>query len=301
MRPIYLCLIFCFLTMCNSNTNPEKDKDENILADSTESVSGVEVLVTENSYQCDYLNEPLPDSIPRIFAKDVISTGVDESSFEINKYGNEMIFAREGKIMMLKKTGTTWGEPTVAKFSGTHIDGECCFSPSGDKIFYASRRTLPGATDPLNTWVSDKQDNTWSDSYPLKSPLYDQTTHAVTVSESGNLYCSGIDLFRFSNGQYSPRAQLSDNVKGTHPYIAPDESYILFCRRAEGRQDPDICVSFKNQESWSEPLSLNNQINTNGLESNPFVTPDGKFLFFIRKYDVYWVRFDIDEIKTLSL
>jgi len=243
MKSKYLLLIICLLPMCKSSPNPDKDKKEDISIDSTEYDSATKIPATEDSYQCNYLNEPLPDSIPKLFVKDVISTGVDESSFEINKYGDEMIFAREGKIMILHKTDTGWTEPTVATFSGKQIDGECCFSPGGDKIYFASRRPLPGAAEPMNTWISEKINNIWQDPNPVKEPLYHQTTHAVTVSSSGNLYCSGIDLYTYLNNQFSQKVEAGPNLKGTHPFVAPDESYILFCKRVEGRRDPDIFIS----------------------------------------------------------
>jgi Tol biopolymer transport system component len=258
--------------------------------------SSMESVKEIPDYSCDYLGEEIPDSIPKIFAKNLVSTQVDESSFEINKNGDEMIFAREGKIMILTKKDTGWIGPQTANFSGTHIDGECCFAPTGDKIYFASRRFLQGAEEPLNTWVSEKVNDKWQDPFPVKEPLFHQTTHAVSVASSGNLYCSGIDLYEFSGNQYLPVVPADAKLKGSHPFIAPDESYILFCKRAEGRQDPDIYISFQQEGSWSDPLPLNEHINTTGLESNPFVTPDGKYLFFIRWYDVYWVEFNIEKI-----
>jgi hypothetical protein len=44
--------------------------------------------------------------------------------------------------------------------------------------------------------------------------------------------------------------------------------------------------------SWSEPVNLESKINTGGHERFPWVTPDGKYLSFLRVLDgsdIYWV------------
>ena len=58
------------------------------------------------------------------------------------------------------------------------------------------------------------------------------------------------------------------------------EKFIIICARAEGRWDKDLFISFNNDGIWSDPQPLNDRINTKSKESNPFVTPDSKYLFF---------------------
>jgi hypothetical protein len=40
---------------------------------------------------------------------------------------------------------------------------------------------------------------------------------------------------------------------------------------------------------WSRSIKLNENINTDENEICPFVTRDGKYLFFTRMGDIYWV------------
>lgn len=287
--------------MCSSNNIKNHEMLNSQLQQSPINQSTNTESVETSNYYCNYLNEVPPDSIPKIFAKGYISTSVDEYCFEINHLGNEIILDRKGVIYLAQFNGTTWSELEIASFSGKVVDGECCFSPSEEKIYFGSRRSLPGAKGDFNTWVAEKTDNIWQEPYPIKSPLWEQNTHAITVSSSGNIYQSGVNVFNKKNGDYMPQVQLSNNINGTHPFIAPDESYIIFCARDKGRWDKDLFISFKNQNSWSDPVLLNKYINTKEKESNPFVTPDGKYLFFTRSNDVYWVRFDfIDELKLLK-
>jgi Tol biopolymer transport system component len=48
---------------------------------------------------------------------------------------------------------------------------------------------------------------------------------------------------------------------------------------------------------WTEPENLGNKINTSANEFGPFLSPDGKYLFFCRhdgkKGDIYWVDIKI--------
>ncbi len=288
--------------MCSSKSNTNNEKINTDVQKSSVINSAQETLVVPNEFQCDYFNEPPPDSIPKLFGKGFISTSEDEYCFEINRFGNEVIVDRGGVIYLAKYNGTKWSDLQIASFSGKVVDGECCFSPSEDKIYFGSRRALPGAKGDLNTWVSEKVNDKWGEPYPLKAPLWEQSTHAVTVSMSGNIYQSGVNVFQINNDEYAPQTQLSPKIDGTHPFIAPDESYIIFCARDEGRWDKDLFISFNINNSWSDPILLNKHINSKEKESNPFVTPDSKYLFFTRSNNVYWVRFDfVDELKSALL
>jgi hypothetical protein len=84
-----------------------------------------------------------------------------------------------------------------------------------------------------------------------------------------------------------------------HPFIAPDESFILFDGRKEGGfGGSDIYVSFRREDgSWGEAVNLGAAINTPAWEASASVTPDGKYLFFHRNMgsenyenvDLFWV------------
>ena len=81
-----------------------------------------------------------------------------------------------------------------------------------------------------------------------------------------------------------------------HPFIAPDESYLLFDGRREGGYgDSDIYVSFRQADgSWGEAINLGETVNTARWEASATVTPDGKYLFFHRTVgegdnDIFWM------------
>jgi len=87
-----------------------------------------------------------------------------------------------------------------------------------------------------------------------------------------------------------------------HPYIAPDESYLLWDgERASGFGSSDLYISFRQPDgSWGEAINMGETVNTEAEEGGPQVTPDGKYLFFNRmvpranggegsQSDLYWI------------
>ena len=81
-------------------------------------------------------------------------------------------------------------------------------------------------------------------------------------------------------------------MEGT-PFIAPDESYLIFDRRRGGYTD--LFISFKdNDANWTEAINMGPLINTDGNELYAQVTADNSYLFFLRMTDSgcfpYWVK-----------
>jgi hypothetical protein len=125
-----------------------------------------------------------------------------------------------------------------------------------------------------------------------------------SFSKSGILYFSAsYDIYRtsFDNGRCSKPVKLggavnTGNTEST-PFIAPDESYLIFSRIDE-KVSPraDLYISFKDEKGdWSEATLMAELVTEDNHELWPFVTYDGKHLFFIRntgpKSDLkpYWV------------
>lgn len=97
-----------------------------------------------------------------------------------------------------------------------------------------------------------------------------------------------ISYSRLINGKYEPRQKLGKHVNtGTwiaHPYIAPDESYLIWDQRHEdGFGGSDLYISFRAEDgSWLPAMNMGDKINTELSESSGNVTDDGKYLFFSR-------------------
>ncbi|MBI2418121.1 MAG: PD40 domain-containing protein [Ignavibacteriales bacterium] len=103
------------------------------------------------------------------------------------------------------------------------------------------------------------------------------------------------------NGIYSVFEELPATVntsaaQGT-PYIEPYEKYVVFeSIRSDGLGYHDLYVSFKDANgSWTQSQNLGNKINGQYEDAMPYVSPDGKYLFFNSAktgdlgYNAYWV------------
>lgn len=82
----------------------------------------------------------------------------------------------------------------------------------------------------------------------------------------------------------------------THPCIALDGSYIIFDTEAESSK---MFVSFKDQNgNWRKAIDLTKH----GFEPDmrgAYISPDGKYLFFSYKGDIWWVDIKIiEQLKT---
>lgn len=114
LKVYIVCLSFLNI-LCNCNDEPAQKNNNkeifNVDIDST-------ILVDEQSdYICNYLKEELPGNEPVLFAPGIISTEADEYAFEISASGDEMMFIRNNKIMLIAKNKTgEWNKPFVDLF-----------------------------------------------------------------------------------------------------------------------------------------------------------------------------------------
>jgi hypothetical protein len=86
-------------------------------------------------------------------------------------------------------------------------------------------------------------------------------------------------------------AEINRGKYSAHPFIAADESYLIWdTEREDGFGESDLYISFRHKDgTWGKAINLGEQINTNAWEASGYVTPDGKYLFFNRGHDLYWV------------
>jgi len=114
------------------------------------------------------------------------------------------------------------------------------------------------------------------------------------------------------NGKFSKPVNIGTPVNTKYDegdtFVSFDESYLIVSSR--GRTDciggADLYISFKKKDGgWTEAKNMGKPINTEDYEYSPFVSPDGKYLFFSRfsedAADVYWVKANIIEEMKLEM
>ena len=94
---------------------------------------------------------------------------------------------------------------------------------------------------------------------------------------------------RLINGSYETPIKMSSAINRgkyiAHPFIAPDESYLMWDAEKENENTPDVYISFRKKDgSWGTAINMGDKINTSAYEQRPKVTPDGKYFTFWRGY-----------------
>lgn len=262
-----------------------------------------------------YLGQTLPGDTPLIFARGIIST-VDKEHWapRFSPDGNEVFWwsietDNDKKWIDFHKTmlrvGDRWTAPEKSQFGSTPI-----FSPDGKRLYFGSTKE---GDDP---YYAEKHGNGWSEPKMVNIvSRFPEVRFAYfpSIASNGTLYFMGylegqwinLGIYRAEliNGNYAKPELLPQGINSLNgvrnwtPYIAPDESYLIFCstRGLPASDQGDLYISFRQTDGiWTDPVSLGEPINSNELERFPAVSPDGKYLFFTRDTpgndeDVYWV------------
>lgn len=246
-----------------------------------------------------YLGQDPPGLTPEVFAPGLVST-------EHWEFG--VAFTPDLDELYLLRAGGRYDEMTFVVFR--HENGawhESVVSPRAGQPFIAP----DGRTLHLGRRFRERTPDGWSDVKSLGGAFEDIHIMRLTASARGTwvfdeVGTDGDGVIRVSrliDGVREEPRPASDVINtGTwlaHPFIAPDESYILWDgRRDEGHGHSDIYVSFRQPDgSWGEAVNLGDDVNTDAWEASASVTPDGKYLFFHRNVgsdayenvDVFWV------------
>ncbi|MFQ3251487.1 MAG: hypothetical protein ACI9O6_003337 [Glaciecola sp.] len=253
-----------------------------------------------------------PGPTPEIFAPGIVNTkenrevegmfGADMNTFYfIRRPLGES--SESNALTVIEYKGNQWQKSVVKQGLS-----EPSISPDGKIIYFKKeyiKRTSTG----------------WSELKSLGTPFEDIQIMRLSSSSNGTYY---FDTFtpeldaplrysRLIDGKYEQPKSLGNQFAvgsyNAHPFIAPDESYIIFdSRRDGGYGSSDLFISFRTADGlWGPAINLGGKINTPSAENYPSVSPDGKFLFFDRRknsennqptVDIYWV--DAQIIETLK-
>ena len=253
----------------------------------------------------DYLGQNPPGTTAQLFAAGTVCTGLNERDTAFAPDNKEFYFSilmkTRGFIISMKQDKGKWSKPEVAPFSGKYSDLEPAFSPDGKKLFFVSNRPLSGAGEPkqdYDIWFVERTGQGWGEPQNPGAPLNSTANEFYpSVTRNGTVYfCArlkesigGEDIFRsrWVDGKYTPPENPGEaiNTKEAefNAFVAPDESYIIYTTtgRGPGQGGGDLWINFRQPEgTWSPAVNMGENVNSTALEYCPFVTPDGKFLFF---------------------
>jgi hypothetical protein len=269
-----------------------------------------------------YFGQKPPGLVPEIFAPDIINH-LAHSSPSLSPNGKEIYWSTVSgenetrKIFYIKFENNKWSEPILAHFSGNYHDDQPFITSDGEKLYFASKRpkTINGSQE-NDIWISDKTESGWGEPIPINNLIglwtptvaLNGTVYFIDFIENTRVICCS----KLENGKHSEMECLNENInkKGSLnwcPFIAPDESYLIFSSDREGEfGSGDLYISFKTKNGdWQEAINMGSSINTDKQERFPGLSPDGKYLFFTRwhsapyHHDIYWVDAQIiTDLKT---
>lgn len=251
-----------------------------------------------------YLGQTPPGLTAKPFAPGIVNTeewgdaggfSLDMNEFFVTRWKHSRD-AREPEPVIFKKVGDQWHK--IAVPAG---DRRPFHAPDGKTLHYGAKykeRTADG----------------WSEMKSLGPAFEEIRIMGLSASRKGTLVfdevgTDGDGVIRYSRLVDGKREEpkpfgkeINTGTWNAHPYIAPDESYIMWNgERESGYGDSDLYISFRQKNgSWGEAINLGDKVNTEAEEGGPQVTPDGKYLFFNRmvtpatgdtgpQSDLYWI------------
>jgi Tol biopolymer transport system component len=259
-----------------------------------------------------YLGQTPPSKSAELFAPNIINH-LAHSSPTFSPDGREMYWSivsgnnETRRIYYVKFENEEWSSPLLVSFSGNYHDDQPFVSYDGQKLFFASKRPKVENGDQENDiWILDKTEEGWSEPRTINNLIgfwtptvtRDGTIYFLEIIDKTPIICTA----KLKKGAYSTIECLNENInkrgcRNWCPFIAPDESYLIFSSDREGGLgNGDLYISFRDKNGeWQEAINLGSSINTNMQERFPGVSPDGKYLFFTRwhsspfYHDLYWI------------
>ena len=253
-----------------------------------------------------YLGQKPPGLTPIPFAPGLVSTEIYEYDGAFTPDMKAFYFIRRGE----QNKKSAFYEYKYNEINGIWEKSEVASPWIGRPVI-----SPDGETMHLGDRYLKRTETGWSQLQSLEPPtVSNDSMYIMRLSSSvnGTFYFDTykendltfpIRYSRFIDGKHEEPIALPKTINtGTflsHPFIAPDESYLLFdAKREDGFGDSDIYISFKQKDgTWGNAINLGDKINTGAWEASASITPDGKYLFFSRNVgsddfenvDIFWV------------
>lgn len=235
-----------------------------------------------------------------------LSAGEDGKEVDLRGMRKLLFFLLMSGFLMAQKAPENLGSAVNSEFSELNP----VISPDGRTLYFGRKNhpanrygvkgseTISGSQD---IWFSEKVGDTWSTARRLSEVLNrDQYNTILSISPDGQtILLKGA----YVNGTYETRGFSISNKttagwtvpvkvdipgyeqmskgKNEYGYLTMDGKAILLAfARKKNSEDDDLYVSFFEDGRWTRPLELGDEINTKYSETTPFLSADGKTLYF---------------------
>lgn len=122
----------------------------------------------------------------------------------------------------------------------------CSLTPDGDTYVVVNQFSKDGGMNKGFSLVHQLPDGTWSDPEPMQIDDYNISSAAISLTMSNDA-----------------------------------SVLIMSLPKAQGSADNDLFISFKiGEQHWSKPKNMGSRVNSSYNELTPYLSPDGKELYF---------------------
>ncbi len=263
-----------------------------------------------------YMGQSKPGKKPKLFAPHFISTEEQEFGSVFNADGTEFYYAVDmggrNEIRFSKMEENHWSKPKTILSHQNYSYNDPFLSNDENCLYFISQMPLSGEgkVKDVDIWHVERTDKGWSKPINAKKNINTKRDeYYISFTKDGTMYFASnghtredtnrkdhdIYYSKFINNEFQKPvlldAAINTNGYEADVFVAPDESYLIFCAiRDSGYGQGDLYISFKQANGeWSKATNMGSSINSNGYEYCPFVTKDGKYLFYTSNQDIYWV------------
>jgi len=265
-----------------------------------------------------YLFYEPPGLMPKVFAPGIISTSnLYEFGIAFSETADRVYYAVKlndewkAEIRYVELRNGRWSKSQKLELNDKYSYNDPYLSYDEHRLYFISNRPLggEGETKDSDLWYIEKKENGWSRPIGVsevvntgKDEFYISLTRSGTLYFASNAHTSTEDKWDFDiyyakskKGEFQEPVRMGDSINSIDfecdAFVSPDESYMIFCStRAGGQGEGDLYISFKNSANkWTKAMNMGEHINTKTHDFCPFVTQDGKYLFYTSNEDIYWV------------
>lgn len=250
-----------------------------------------------------YLGQKPPGLIPEIFAPGLISTNLSQSYIAFLDGARVCVFSvstdRGHETYYTYERDGRWTKPERAPFEELQGHPNYTTGPLGRRVYYHSGNPTHAEDTRLddNIWTIQWTGSGWAEPEALPEPVNSEYGEAYpSAAGDGTVYfftwrregTRGYDIWfsRRNRGKYREAERLPWPINTDFieydPYIAPDESFLIFgSDRPGGFGKSDNYICFRREDgSWTSPMNLGRPYNSSSFDLCANGTPDGKYFFF---------------------
>lgn len=236
----------------------------------------------------------VPGAKPSLFVHEGMS-GVNNESVLAFTPDSRCAFIADGQTLVYSKlVNGKWTKTLTLPFSGHWKDWDPALRSDGRRLIFVSNRPLDNmpqnsAQKSNHLWYADLlPTGEWSVPRHFDPPvnITGASDYGPSISSTGSVcFCSrnrdgnkGMRGYyvKYMGDHYEKPEILALN--GTNeiydPFIAPDESFIIFVSNG------DLYISYRESRGWSQGTKLAAVVNNGNGNSDPYVSPDGKMLYY---------------------